>query len=79
MDELIGFVTGNNNRQKILALLGSKGELDPARIAKTTHMVRISVDRILKDLLEKGLVVKEGEMYQLTALGGTVERQVHNM
>ncbi|MGP8321389.1 MAG: transcriptional regulator [Methanosarcinaceae archaeon] len=79
MDELIGFVTGNNNRQKILALLGSKGELDPARIAKTTHMVRISVDKILEELLKKELVAKEGEMYNLTALGSIVERQVHNI
>ncbi|MGP8330705.1 MAG: transcriptional regulator [Methanosarcinaceae archaeon] len=79
MDELIGFVTSNNNRQKILALLGSKGELDTDQIAKITHMVRISVDKILEDLLEKELVIKEGQMYWLTALGSTVERQVHNM
>ena len=79
MDELIGFVTGNNNRQKILALLGSKGELDAARIAKTMHLVRFTVDGILKELLEKELVVKTGELYRLTELGGIVERQVHNM
>jgi predicted transcriptional regulator len=79
MDELIGFVTGNNNRQKLLALLGSKGELDAARIAKTMHLVRFTVDGILKELLEKELVVRTGELYKLTELGGTVERQVHNI
>ena len=79
MDELIGFVTGNNNRQKLLALLGSKGELDAARIAKTMHLVRFTVDGILAKLLEKELVVKTGELYELTELGSAVERQVHNM
>ncbi len=79
MDELIGFVTGNNNRQKLLALLGSKGELDAARIAKTMHLVRFTVDGILKELLEKELVERTGELYKLTELGGTVERQVHNI
>ena len=79
MDEMIGFVTGNNNRQKVLALLGSKGELDAARIAKTMHLVRFTVDSILKELLEKELVVKTGELYNLTELGSAVERQVHNM
>ena len=79
MDELIGFVTGNNNRQKLMALLGSKGELDAARIAKTLHLVRFSVDGILKGLLEKELIVKEDELYKLTQIGTAVERQVHNM
>ncbi|MCK5643412.1 MAG: transcriptional regulator [Gammaproteobacteria bacterium] len=79
MDELIGFVTGNNTRQKILALLGSKGELDSARIAKTTHIVPLAVNSVLAELLEKELVVKTNELYQLTELGGAVERQVHNM
>ncbi|MBW6469839.1 MAG: transcriptional regulator [Methanosarcinaceae archaeon] len=79
MDELIGFVTGNNNRQKLLALLGSKGELDAARIAKTMHLVPLTVDGILEKLLEKELVEKTGELYKLTEIGSAVERQVHNM
>ena len=79
MDEMIGFVTGNNNRQKVLALLGSKGELDAARIAKTMHLVRFTVDGILEKLLKKELIAKTGELYKLTELGSAVERQVHNM
>ena len=76
---MIGFVTGNNNRQKVLALLGSKGELDAARIAKTMHLVRFTVDGILEKLLKKELIAKTGELYKLTELGSAVERQVHNM
>ena len=34
MNELIGFVNGNNVRQKVLSLLASKGEMEGKRISK---------------------------------------------
>jgi len=79
MDELIGFVTGNNNRQKLLALLGSKGSVDAARIVKIMHLARPFTDKILDELMEKKLIVKEDELYQLTELGTAVERRIHNI
>ena len=79
MEELVGFVTGNNNRQKVLALLGSKKEMDVERIAKTLHIFRPSVDKITEELVEKELVEKEGANYRLTELGATVERMIHNI
>ncbi|MGM0771275.1 MAG: transcriptional regulator [Halobacteriota archaeon] len=77
MDELMGFVTGNKNRQKLLALLGSKGEMDAARIAKNMHVVKPSVDKILVELVEKELVAEEDGLYDLTDLGTTIERSFH--
>lgn len=79
MDEILGFVTGNTNRQKLLALLGSKGDMDAPRIAKTMRLVRPAVDRILQELSEKELVRKEGEMYRLTELGALVEKKIHGL
>lgn len=79
MDELIGFVTGNSNRQKLLELLGSKNKLNGARIAKTMHIARPVTDKILEELVGKELIAKEGESYQLTELGTTVERRIHNI
>ncbi|WP_091688041.1 transcriptional regulator [Methanococcoides sp. NM1] len=77
MDELMGFITGNKNRQKLLALLGSKGEMDAARIAKNMHVVKPSVDKILAELVEKELLSEDGGVYDLTELGTTVERSIH--
>ncbi|WP_445474942.1 transcriptional regulator [Methanococcoides methylutens] len=77
MDELMGFITGNKNRQKLLALLGSKGEMDAARIAKNMHVVKISVDKILAELVERELITENGGLYGLTALGTDVERSIH--
>ena len=79
MDELIGFVTGNSNRQKLLELLGSKNKIDGERISKTMHIARPVTDKILEELVGKELIAKEGELYQLTELGTTVERRIHNI
>ncbi|WP_440953278.1 transcriptional regulator [Methanococcoides sp. FTZ1] len=79
MDELMGFVTGNKNRQKLLALLGSKGEMDAARIAKNMHVVKPSVDRILAELVEKEMLSENDGMYSLTELGTTIERSIHSI
>lgn len=79
MDELIGFVTGNSNRQKLLELLGSKNNLNGERIAKNMHIARPVTDKILEELVGKELIAKEGELYQLTELGTAVERRIHNI
>jgi predicted transcriptional regulator len=79
MEELVGFVTGNNNRKKLLSLLGSKKEMDTERIAKTIHIFRPSVDKIIEELVEKELVERQGDNFRLTDLGATVERMIHNL
>jgi len=79
MEELVGFVTGNNNRKKLLSLLGSKKEMDSERIAKTMHIFRPYVDKIIEELVEKELVEKQGANYKLTDLGATVERTIQNI
>ena len=79
MEELIGFVTGNNNRMKLLSLLGSKKEMDAEHIAKTMHVFRPSVDKIIEEMMEKELLERQGDNYRLTGLGITVERTIQNI
>jgi predicted transcriptional regulator len=79
MEELIGFVTGNNNRTKLLSVLGSKKEMDADRIAKTMHVFRPSVDKIIEEMMEKELLERQGDNYRLTELGITVERKIQNI
>ncbi len=79
MEELVGFVTGNNNRKKLLSLLGSKKDMDAERIAKTMHIFRPSVDKIIEELVEKELIEKQEDNYRLTELGVNVERIIHNL
>lgn len=79
MEELVGFVTGNNNRQKLLSLLGSRKDMDAEHIAKTMHIFRPSLDKIIEELVEKELIEKQEENYRLTELGVTVERMIQNL
>lgn len=76
MEELVGFVTGNKNRQKLLTLLGSRGELEGSRIAKNMRIAKLSAERIIEELVEKDLIVEDNGAYKLTELGTTIERSV---
>ncbi|MBN2110920.1 MAG: transcriptional regulator [Methanosarcinaceae archaeon] len=79
MEDLIGFVSGNKNRQKLLALLGSKNELDAEKMARNMHVAYPSVNRIIQELLEKDLIKQDGDSYSLTELGETVERRIQSI
>ncbi|MBC7085535.1 MAG: transcriptional regulator [Methanomethylovorans sp.] len=79
MEELVGFISANNNRKKLLSLLSAKKAMDIERIVKTMHIFPPSVDKIIEELIEKELVEKEGDNYRLTELGETVERIIHNL
>jgi predicted transcriptional regulator len=79
MEEMMGFVTGNTNRQKLLEMLGSKGDLESSRIAKNMHLAQPSVKRLVEELVEKELVVEKKGKCSLTELGTTIERKVQNL
>ncbi|HWR25951.1 MAG TPA: winged helix-turn-helix domain-containing protein [Methanosarcina sp.] len=79
MNELIGFVNGNNVRQKVLSLLSSKGEMDGKRIAKTLRVVYPTIAKTLEELEEKELITKKDEIYSLTETGTKVEKMVQQI
>ncbi|APH38854.1 helix-turn-helix domain-containing protein [Methanohalophilus halophilus] len=79
MEEMMGFVTGNRNRQKLLEMLGSKGDLETSLIAKNMHLAQPSVKRLVEELVEKKLIVEKAGKCSLTELGTTVERKVQNL
>ena len=63
MEELIGFISGNDKRDKILGLLGSQGPLDEKLISKRTRMVPKMALKILDELMEKGLVEEKERLF----------------
>jgi predicted transcriptional regulator len=79
MNELIGFVNGNNIRQKVLSLLSSKGEMEGKRIAKTLRVVYPTIAKTLDELEEKELIAKKEEMYSLTETGVKVEKMIQQI
>jgi len=79
MNELIGFVNGNNVRQKVLSLLSSKGEMEGKRISKTLRVVYPTIAKTLEELEEKELITKKEEMYSLTETGVKVEKMIQQI
>ncbi len=79
MNELVGFVNGNNVRQKVLSLLSSKGKMEEKRISKTLRIVSPTIAKTLQELEEKELIAKKDEMYFLTETGAKVEKMIQQI
>ncbi|QLC51125.1 transcriptional regulator [Methanolobus zinderi] len=79
MEDLIGFVSGNKNRQKLLALLGSKHSLDADKMAKNMRVASPSVNKIIGELLERNLIKRDNGSYSLTELGESVEKRIQSI
>ncbi len=77
MEELIGFAASNQKLSKILAVLDSKGPMDSKTIAKTARIV--GADKSLEELLERKLLIKEGNRYALTELGKQVNHKLRGV
>ncbi len=75
MEELIGFVAGNNLRRRVLALLATEAQ-EGSVIAKKLRVGESTAIKMLDGLAEKGLVSKDGNKYQLTETGLAVDRQM---
>lgn len=79
MEEYLGYITGNKNRRKLLALLASKNELDGSKLAKNMRIARPSADKVLGELIEKGLVIQNDTSFSLTELGAAVEKKMQSI
>jgi len=79
MDNMIGFVSGNDKRERILGLLGSQGEMDKKFISKRTHMIPQTAAKILDELIDKGLVEENENIFSLTEIGTEVENKMKGL
>jgi len=76
MNELIGYVLGNRQRERVMGILGSRGAIAQEKIAKLERIPAPAVSRVLQELLEKGLVSREGEAWKLSETGVQVEKEM---
>ena len=76
MDEIIGFILGNRNREKIIQVLSSRGSMTAVKIAKLEHLPEIAVNKILKELFERELISSDGDVWGLTQLGLEVSKEL---
>lgn len=76
MNDMIGFVLGNRQRERVIQVLGSKGSMPIEKIAKFERMTPPGIKKVLTDLAGKGLVAVEGEVWNLTEQGREVEKEI---
>jgi len=79
MDELIGFISSNDKRDRILGILGHQGTLDRELIAKRARMIPLTAGKILEELREKGLVEEKDGSFSLTETGTEVENKMKSL
>lgn len=79
MDELIGFVSSNDKRDKILGILSHHGTLDRELVAKRARMIPQTTGKILEELQEKGLVEEKDGNFSLTETGTEVENKMKGL
>lgn len=76
MDDMIGFVIGNSQRERVIQVLGSKGPLSMERIAKIERMTPPTIKRVLQELAEKGLIAESGGVWSLSERGVEIEKEL---
>ena len=72
----IGFIMGNKQRERIVQVLGSKGDISAEKIAKFEHIPVNGVKKTLAELAEKKIVSETGEIWSLTDTGKEIEKEL---
>ncbi len=72
VEEIAGFITGNVKRKQILDVLDKNGSGTYESIRKHTRMPKLILDKALKDMTEKGVIIMQNESYTLTEIGKKV-------
>ncbi len=69
VEEIAGFISGNVKRKQILDVLDKNGSETFESLRKITRMPKLMLKKVLKDMLEKGVVIEQKESYSLTENG----------
>jgi predicted transcriptional regulator len=76
IDQSIGFIMGNNQRQRVLQVLGSKGALSSEKVAKIEHIPVPRVEKTLEELASRNMVAKKEGLWSLTEGGEEIEKEM---
>lgn len=76
MEENVGFILGNSQRERVLRVLSSKGKMTTERIAKVEHIPLQTIKRIMNEMAERGIIKDEGGSWNLTEMGQEVDKEI---
>jgi predicted transcriptional regulator len=69
VDEIAGFIIGNVKRKQILDVLDKNGSETFVALRKLTRIPKLMLEKVLKDMVEKGVIIKEKDSFILTENG----------
>ena len=72
VEEIAGFISGNVKRRQILDVLDKNSRKSRQDLRKITRTPDVILDKVLKDMAERGVVAKEGDCFILTETGEKV-------
>ena len=72
----MGFIMGNKHRERVIQVLGSKGKLSAEKVAKIEHIPALSVKKILSEMVYRGLIFENDNIWCLTEAGQEIEREM---
>ncbi len=72
----IGFITGNKQRERIVQVIGSKGDMPSEKIAKFEHIPLQGVKKVLEELAQRQIVSEKDGSWGLTDLGVEIEKEM---
>ena len=76
IEQNVGFIMGNNQRQRVLQVLGSKGTLSCEKVAKIEHIPVTRVEKTLEEMAARNLVAEKEGLWSLTEMGQEIEKEM---
>ncbi|PTD94731.1 hypothetical protein C9439_01075 [archaeon SCG-AAA382B04] len=76
-EELEGFILSNPKRRQIVNALEEEGTSSLSRIAKKKRIPEKFAKELMSELVDKGVVDKDGEKYSLSDVGEKIVADSH--
>jgi DNA-binding HxlR family transcriptional regulator len=69
VEEQVGYITGNIKRKQIVDVIDKKGSESAEMLGKITRVPKLVLDRTLEDMVNKEIVKRSNDKYELTDQG----------
>lgn len=69
VEEIAGFISGNVKRKQVVDVLDKNGRASFEYIGKLTRMPRLMLEKVIKDMTEKGVITMKDDVFVLTEIG----------
>ncbi len=79
VEELAGYISGNAKRRQIVDVLDKNGSEPFEALEKLTRMPKLMLEKALKDMVDRGVIKKQKDKYELTDNGTAAATVLHSM